>query len=71
MGTAVLVLLYYTGWCCYYGGRVHPAVILDLCIAPCLALISFSIARKNGIALLSANIFMLCHILHGTVNYIL
>lgn len=71
IGICVLVILYYTGWCFYYAGCVAPAVILDLCIAPCLAFVIFSISRKNGIALLSACGFMLCHVFYGLRNFIL
>lgn len=65
-----LILLYVIGWCMYYAEVINPIVILDLCIAPCLAFILFSISRKNIVALISANIFMLCHILYGIINFI-
>jgi len=67
----ILMILYYAGWCFYYAGCVSPAVILDLCIAPCLAFVVFSISRKNGIAFLSACGFMLCHVFYGLRNFIL
>ncbi len=70
-GICALILLYYAGWCFYYTGCVAPAVILDLCIAPCLAFIIFSISRKNGIAFLAACGFMLCHVFYGLRNFIL
>lgn len=70
-GIVILLLLYYTGWCLYYAGNTNPAVILDLSIAPCLAFILFSISRKNAAALLSAGIFMLCHVLYSIINFIL
>lgn len=71
IGIGILIILYYTGWCFYYSGCVAPAVILDLCIAPCLAFVIFSISRKNGIAFLSACGFMLCHVFYGLRNFIL
>lgn len=70
-GIIASIFLYYTGWCLYYAGNTNPVVILDLCVAPCLAFVLFSISRKNVIALISANIFMLCHALYGIVNFIL
>lgn len=71
IGICILIVLYYAGWCFYYMGYVAPAVILDLCIAPCLAFVIFSISRKNGIAFLFACGFMLCHVYYGMLNFIL
>lgn len=70
-GTGILIILYYAGWCLYYAGNASPAVILDLCIAPCLAFILFSAAGKNLPAMLSAGIFAVCHLVYGIVNFIL
>ncbi len=70
-GIVILLVLYYIGWCLYYAGNINPAVILDLSIAPCLAFLLFSISRKNVVALLSASIFMLCHVLYGIMNFIM
>ncbi len=70
IGTGALIALYYAGWWLYYAGNTNPAVILDLCIAPCLAFVLFSTARKNAVALLSANVFMVCHVIYGIVNFI-
>jgi hypothetical protein len=62
--------MYFIGWIAYYLGITNFIVVLDLCIAPCLAFILFSVARKNAIALLSATIFMICHILYGVINFV-
>jgi len=70
-GTGISVLFYYAGWCCYYAGQTNPAVILDLCIAPCSAFILFSLSGKNAAALTASGIFMLCHVLYGVINFIL
>lgn len=70
-GIVILLALYYIGWCLYYAGIINPAVILDLSLAPCLAFILFSMSRKNAIALLSAIIFTLCHVLYGIINFII
>ncbi|MCM1102579.1 MAG: hypothetical protein NC409_00620 [Clostridium sp.] len=70
-GIAALVVLYYAGWCFYYSGSASPIVILDLCIAPCLAFVLFSAVRKNAAAFLSAAIFMICHVLFGVVNFMM
>lgn len=70
--TAVItgVALYFIGWILYYNGVTAPAVILGLCIAPCAAFILFAAARKNIIALASAVIFTICHLIYGIVNFI-
>lgn len=70
-GIVILLALYYIGWYLYYAGIINQVVILDLSIAPCLVFILFSISRKNVVALLSASIFMLCHILYGVINFII
>lgn len=70
-GIIILIMLYYIGWCLYYTGTVNTIVILDLCIAPCLAFVLFSMSRKNVIALIAASIFMLCHVLYGVVNFVM
>ncbi len=66
----ISVILYGIGWCLYYAGRTGPVIILDLCITPCLAWILFSLSRKNAVALLSASIFMFCHVLSAILNFI-
>lgn len=70
-GIIILIMLYYIGWCLYYTGAINPVVILDLCIAPCLTFVLFSMSRRNVIALITASIFMLCHVLYGVVNFVI
>jgi len=67
----IFILLYLIGWCLYYAGITSPVVILDLCAAPCLAFILFSVSRRNAAALISASVFMLCHILYGILNFVI
>ena len=64
------IIIYFVGWILYYIGIVNAVIILDLCIAPCVAFILLSIARKNIIALISSIIFMICHVLYGIINFI-
>ena len=66
----IAIIIYFVGWILYYIGIVNSVIILDLCIAPCLAFILFSIARKNIVALISSIIFMICHVLYGIINFI-
>lgn len=64
------VFFYFAGWGFYYTGITNPLVIMDLCIAPCLAFILFALARKNVIALAAATGFMACHVYYGIVNFV-
>lgn len=70
LGITVAVILYFAGWVLYYVGFINAVVIMDLCIAPCIAFILFSIARKNAAAFLSSLIFMGCHVIYGMINFI-
>ena len=67
---AVCAALYFTGWTAYYAGIANPAVILDLCLAPCGAFLFFALARKNAFALISAAAFAVCHFIFAMVNFI-
>ena len=69
-GIIIATLVYFLGWCMYYSLIVNAIVILILCVAPCLAFIIFSIVKKNGVAVISAIIFMICHVIYGCVNFI-
>ncbi|MGM9579023.1 MAG: hypothetical protein ACI3VS_06510 [Evtepia sp.] len=64
------VLFYFSGWLLYYAGVTSAAVILLLCLAPCMAFLLFSLARKNAAALLAASLFLLCHLTYGVMNFI-
>ncbi|MDD4847879.1 MAG: hypothetical protein PHR53_03825 [Bacteroidales bacterium] len=65
----ISVVIYYFGWCMYYSQIVNTAVILILCIAPCIAFIIYSIEKKNLVALISAIVFMMFHTIYGLVNF--
>ena len=69
-GITVAVLLYFAGWVLYYAGMTNAVVIMDLCIAPCVAFILFALARKNAVALVAAIGFILCHMYYGIVNFV-
>ena len=66
----IAIIIYFVGWILYYIGIVNAVILLDLCIAPCVAFILLSIARKNIVALISSIIFMICHVLYGIINFI-
>lgn len=71
LAVILLVALYYIGWAMYYAGIANAVVILDLCIAPCMAFLVFSAARKNVWAFVFAGAFMVCHTVYGVGNFLL
>ena len=71
VGTAVCVVLYFTGWVAYYAGIANAVVILDLCLAPCGAFLLFALGCKNVVALSPAGRFTACHLISTVVNVIL
>lgn len=71
LAVVICCLLYYAGWVCYYQGMTNAAVVLDLCLAPCLAFLFFSLDRKNFIAVIPLVVFAVCHTMHGIMNLIL
>lgn len=64
-------LLYFLCWILYYAGAANAFVVLGLTIFPCLALLFFSFERKNMIAVIPISLFSVCHLIYGTVNYII
>ena len=70
-GSAACVILYFSGWAAYYAGITGAAVILDLCLAPCGALLLWTLARQNAPALLAAISFTVCHLISTVINFIL
>ena len=71
IGTVLCCLLYYAGWVCYYRGVTNAVVVLDLCLAPCLAFLCFALDRKNAIAVIPTLVFAVCHTMYGVINFIL
>lgn len=69
--SAACCLLYYAGWIVYYTGTVNTIVILALTLPPCLAFLFFAIDRRNGIAAALITVFTICHLIYGTVNFII
>lgn len=67
----ICIAMYYSGWIVYYNGIASALVILSLTLPPCLAFIFFALDRKNLIAVVSAVCFTVCHLIYGTVNFIL
>ena len=70
ISSIAFIALYFLGWIFYYAGVSSPVVIMLLTLPPCLAFISFALDRKNLIAVVPAVCFMMCHLVYGTVNFI-
>lgn len=71
IAAVICCLFYFAGWIFYYQGVTNAVVVLDLCIAPCLAFLFFSLDRKNAFAVIPILVFAVCHFLYGVVNFIL
>jgi len=71
LGIILAILVYFSGWVWYYKGTVNQVTILILCVAPCLAFIFFSVARKNKVALIAAILFMICHLIFSIGNFMI
>lgn len=71
MATIICFAMYFVGWIIYYLGVVNPLVILDLTIPPCLAFLFYGIDRKNIPAVISSVMFLICHLIYGTINFII
>lgn len=67
----VCIGVYFSGWIIYYIGIVNPIVIICLILPPCMSFILFALERKNIIAVIPAVVFTVCHLIYGTVNFIL
>ncbi len=70
MIAVISTVVYYVTWGFYYSGNISNTVVLHLTVAPCMAFIAYLIGRKNYIALLFAIFFLLCHLLHAILNFI-
>ncbi len=64
-------LIYFASWVFYYSGITNSMVILGLTIPPCLSFLFFAIDRKNIFAVIFISIFTICHLIYGSVNFIL
>ena len=71
ISSAFCIGLYFLGWVLYYNGIVNPMVMICLTLPPCIAFIFFALDRKNIIAFIPTACFTICHLIYGTVNFIL
>ena len=71
ISSMVCIALYLLGWVLYYNGIVNAIVIICLTLPPCIAFVLFELDRKNIIAFIPTVCFTICHLIYGTVNFIL
>lgn len=71
VSSIVCIVLYFVGWGLYYNSFTDSLVILSLTLTPCLSFILFALDRKNIFAVVFATCFTICHLIYGTVNFIL
>ncbi len=71
LGCIGCVLLYWAAWGCYYAGITYPAILLCMTLVPCAAFILFAQERRNGIALVPAAVFTLCHLYFCIRNFLI
>lgn len=65
------VLVYLAAWGCYFAGIADTVVLLLLTLAPCAAFLLFLADRLNGIGLIPAALFTLCHIIFTIANFLM
>lgn len=65
------VLVYWLCWGCYYMGLAHAVVLLAMTLVPCAAFILLALERRNGIALIPAVGFTLCHVYFAFANFLM
>lgn len=70
IGAFVAVVMYYICWVLLYCNIVNPAVILGLCIFPCVGFILFSVSKRNFIALIFAVTFAGLHLTNSIINFL-
>lgn len=69
--TIISCSLYYLSWIVYYMGIVNPIIILGLTVFPCMSFLFFALDRKNIVAFIPISMFTICHVIYGTVNFIM
>ena len=65
----VFVGAYWGLWGEYYSGDTKFLLILAMAIVPCLALVAFSIGRKNWWSVVLCAVFLVCHLLFAVKNF--
>ncbi len=72
--TAVLslafCLLYFVCWILYYCNVVNYAIIVFLCVFPCLSFIFYAIDRKNYLGLIPTGLFAILHFTSTIINFV-
>ncbi len=69
LSSIVCVALYFISWILYYCSIANIAIILAMCVFPCLAFIFYEIKTRNWLALIPTLIFSVLHLVHGILNF--
>jgi len=67
----VCIAIYFICWRFYYCAIVNTAIILGLCLFPCLAFIFYEIKIKNYFALIPTVTFTILHLIFGIKNFLI
>ena len=67
----ICIAAYFACWIFYYCAIVNSALILGLCLFPCLAFIFYEIRIKNYFALMPTIIFTILHLIFGIKNFLI
>lgn len=70
IAVGLAVAAYFSSWTAYNMGCINAAVILLLCLAPCIAFLILAAAQRNLIALCSAAGFTVCHLISTAATFI-
>ena len=69
VSSILCVALYFISWALYYCSIVNVAIILAMCILPCLAFVFYEIKIRNWLALIPTLIFSVLHLVYGIINF--
>lgn len=69
-GIAVCTVGYFAAWGCFFGGLVHPALLIAMCVLPCLSLLLYAAGRRNWVAGAFGLVFGVLHTAYGICNFL-
>lgn len=61
---------YWACWMCYGCGVTHPALLMAMCLLPCVSLIAYAAARRNWPAAAFGGVFAVLHGFYGVINFL-
>lgn len=69
--TGACCFCYYITWVLYYLDFVNGALIIAMCVLPCMAFLFYELDRKNYLSMIPTLGFTICHFIYGLVNHVL